>query len=206
MNDNEKLFFEHRKIAKNIAIFYSRKYHKPIEETTNNAEFALCLLLYGDNALKFDPEKQSISTWLGIKIYWYMKDVYERGHWCGCADLAEPRSFKEIQDDDLFQKWESGHNVYSYNAENKNPNIVAPQEFTIGYSWFQNLLEEVSEESIALLQIIADAPKDLLLEIMPQKGRTAKRKKQNLYEYLVDVLDWKPETVEKAFCEIQAAL
>jgi hypothetical protein len=208
MINKEQTYFQYQFVATKLAKHYSKKFQRPLEETQSHADFALCLLIYEDHC-HFDPALQTLETWLGIKIYWHLKEIYTRGIHPHCDDLREPVSFKEHHDTDWLNAMDNGDKFNSYapgGLENTRNTHTVPDGGIIKPTWIQNLKEEIKEEGLSLLQIILDAPSDLLAEILPQKGRTQEKKQNHLYNYLVDVLDWNPDKVDQAFNELKACL
>ena len=190
--EKEGLFNALLPIAERAARHYSKRYQRPIYETRDHAQFALCLLIY-DTHCNFNPEKQTMEVWIAVKLHWHLREVYQRGLHPWCGDLREPRSFKEIPCSDLMEQWEAGVCAEPPQALSQEPPV----------NWLNAFIEPLSEEGRALVDLLMSAPADLWNDIKPVGGRSKQCRQRRLFEYLVDVLDWNIPTAEKAFTEIQ---
>lgn len=193
MESKEKAFNENRYIAKQVAVYYTRRYHRPFHETLDHAEFALALLVC-DAAGAHKPELGTVEAWLRFKIGMHLKDVYLRGYHPHCADVLEPRKQKEMAHSPLLAALDEATELRK--AGPPKPNT----------SWINRLLTEVGEEASALIEIILDAPHDLLNEISSREGRSKEYKRQSLISYLVDILDWSEWEVRQAMVEVETCL
>ncbi len=193
MDPKEELFNDHRYIAREVAMYYTRRYCRPFAETLDHAEFALALIACGV-AGEYDPERGTVEGWLRFKMLMHLKDVYLRGYHPHCPNVRETHRRRVHVDSDLLE-------VLDETTELKRLGGNKPST-----GWLDRLWAEVSEEAAALLEIICDAPHDLLLEICPTPGRTNKRKRRNLITYLTDVLDWPEAKVLRAFAEVESCV
>lgn len=189
--EKETLFQTHLPTAEKIAKHFCARYQKPLEETRNNALFALCLLIYDETRNCFDPSKGTLEQWLGIKIHYHLMEIYSRGKHPQNTEFHEPAAFKEQTG--VLHQWACGE-------------IPAPPSASTGKSWLKLFLEDLTEESQALLQVILDAPEDLWMEIKPTPGLSQNTKQTRLYKYMVDVLDWSPGMVSDALSAIKKSL
>ena len=189
----EEEFNEHRPQALKAARWAARHYRRPLSETLDHAEFALALLICGDDC-GHDPDQLSLGQWLCVKACYHLREVYTKGKHPHCPDIRESRAFRrERSATSQIRDWESG----------KKP---SPPALGTKPAWFQQILQEVNEEGASLLQIIMEAPADLWKEIKPDRGRTPRIKQRRLAAYLVDVLDWPVYKVYKAFHEVQGCV
>lgn len=199
----EKVFKKFRWIAKDIARRTFRHYGKTYREVLGNAEFALVMIL--NEPSTFDPGRNvSIKTWLWRKVYWYIKEVYVRGRHPHHTDLREFRA-GEIPFSCWDKEWlGNGDEETSGSCEIRK---VLEERLVVKPNWFQNLLQEVSEEGQVLLRTVVEAPKEVLAELYP-KRRTPdiENRRQVIKAYLVDVLDWDHSKLDRAWKEVQECL
>lgn len=195
MDSREELFHQYRYVAGQVARAHSRRYNVPVTEANDHADFALALLLY-EQAESYKPEKGTVEAWLRFKITMHLRDVHLRGYHPHCPDVKEHKCYDQVMvDTHLLQTLDE---VTELKRLRSRPNPTP--------SWVDRFLREASEEASALLEIIWDAPQDLLAEICPKPGRRPSDKRLNLIHYLVDVLDWSEERVRSAFQEVEACL
>jgi len=191
VNRQEELFQTYRHVAKQVAMYHSRRFHRPIEETLDHAEFAMALLVCNERG--YDPARGPMEAWLRFKITMHLKDVYTRGTHPHCGNVREAAYSPERVDTDLLEMADG------------TTELIPPLRRKPNTGWITRLLAEVSEEASALLEIILDAPQDLMTELCsphcPQP-----RRKQNLIEYLINVLDWSEARVTKAVAEVEGCL
>ncbi len=196
MTEQEQLFQEYADVAVEEAKRCSRRYRRPYSETIDHANFGLALLLYqGSN---HDPEKLPLRRWLAVKLYHHMRELYLRGRHGTCDNLREfSRGRRELAASDRFDNWSSG-------ASKSNEKV--PDGFVAKPSWWDRVLREASEEGLALLHILRDAPRDLMSEIGPSCVLTPVVRQKRLYAYLMDVLDWEHDAIDAAFKEVRACM
>lgn len=192
-NEKLELFETYSYIAEKLSRHFAKKYHRQITETRDHAQFALCLMIYDESRWTYDGSKGTLDTWLGTNVYWHLQEIYCRGKHPACPELREPFGYNELHDTDLINQWDEGV-------------LPAPESIAIDTPWITDLLERTTSEGRAVIEIILNAPAELLDDILPQQGRTAKQKQNNVWQYLIDVLDWHPATATSAMNDIQAAL
>jgi len=152
------------------------------------------MLVYRDK-VHYNPSKQTLHTWMAIKLHWYLKEVYYRGRHPGSPELREPHATQvEIPASDKLEAWERGEMTHM------------PEGLKCHQSKINRLLQEIGEEGAALIRILAEAGEDLIAQIQPCKGRTPAKKQANLKAYLVDVMDWEINRVNRAFREVLECL
>jgi len=191
LTEKEEMFFKYRTAADEVAYKFSLKYNRSPEETKDHTDFALAVLIF--QGLSYDPSKSSLRNWIKVKVYWYLQEIYHSGKYPHCSGIQERRGNDEIPCSDILPLWEDGE-------------VSPPASLSAKPNWIQNLIIEAGEEAQALLQILRDAPDDLIKGICPAQGRVNVTKQNNLRTYLIDTLDWPWEKVDRAFEGIQSCL
>jgi len=88
----------------------------------------------------------------------------------------------------------------AYNPdEDTNPFIQKVTE----PNWFQNFFSELTEETKQMVRIIFEAPEELYEAIKPNTPKTSQKALRN---YMVDVIHWSFEDVDRAFKEVAECL
>ena len=188
MTPKEKLFLEHRDIARKQAAYFSWKYSKPFPEVLSDAEFGLTILIYEGSGWE-EGNGASLGTWLFEKLKWWMTEVCLRGKIKNLDYKGDPASV-EFPASDNFQAW----GIKGEGPEKKSQTRL------------QKLFQEVGEEGEAIIKIFLDMPWDLWEEVRSKPGRTSQTQRANLSRWLIDTQDWDHGQVRRAFKEVEACL
>lgn len=170
-------------ITKDLAQFQNMVYqraHKTVQKYGVEWDEALSEATYGliEAARTYDPEKATKSTW-------YYRVMFE------VTTTNFSRHFKHCTRETTMPMHEM--------TEEDERSLIPEYK----PSWLSCLLTELGEESRALVHIILDAPEDIADSLSP---RAPTRSRNAVREYLIDVLDWPKDELNRSWQEVQSCL
>jgi len=190
--EKEQMYHDHLHIAERTARLYSRKFKCPIADARDNANFALALLIYNNEIVSYDPEKQTLEGWFYVRLNWHLREVYTRGRHPHCPSLREPQFYREIPSSEEFVEMDMKE---------------VPETLKVdALPWLNRFLAGLTEEGAEIVRVILNAPAEIVNALDSNQGRTAADKQKTLYEYLVDDLDKQPTQTACAFLDIKREL
>jgi len=179
--DHEAIWNQYGKMIMGIAHKLSKCYYKPFDELLSEGVMAVFKKLP-----KWDSSRSSLCTYINQKATFGMLDY--------CI-----KPLREIPMDVHRPETDHHHPLREF-AINTHACIDNPfVRKTTKPNWFKKFLNELTEESQKLINILFEAPEELYEGIRPNRPKTSQRK---LRAYMIDVLDWTTEDVNKAFKEI----
>lgn len=176
-------FTLYQPLIEKSARIYASKFHTPIENARSNAQFGMAMILL--KPTEYDPTKGTLEKWISVQLNYYMKEVYLRGNHVGSPSIKE-----------------SNH----YSNEITNCELDTSDCRRIQTGWLNSIMHEFSDEALAVIDIICEAPTELANTISAKPRRTQVNKQHNLMAYLIDTVDWPLHKVEAAFKELKQCL
>jgi len=173
----ESVWAAYGKMIMKIAHGLSEKYKKPYDELLSEG-----VLRVFKNLPKWNPERAALCTYV---------------HQCATYGMLD-HCIKPMREIPMGHFSDNPHTI----QEGKKPINPFVKKATEP-NWFQTFLNELTEETHALVKVIFEAPEELCEAIKPSQPKTSQRK---LRQYMIDVLDWTTTEVDRAFQEVAQCL
>lgn len=177
----EDVWSEFGKMVMKIAHAISEKYKRPYDELLSEG-----ILRVFTKLPKWNPHRASLCTYVHQCATYGMLDY--------CIKPQREIPFSQFSENPHFA---------SAGKKEANPWVREMGERETQPNWLQSFLSEVSEETRHLVKVIFEAPEELYEAIKITQPKTSLKK---LRVYMIDVLDWTTEDVNRAFQEMAQCL